>query len=158
MHGVWLSFSASQHIRFRNFIDQWHHLNVFDSQKIRVIEILLHISKKSEVKTQIVSTPWRAIDDKITLAPVLLCKPTPHSRAAYHQRKVHPTRPWPIAVRTQSAARRGYALATDLTRKFAFAINKEIAAPNRQAKSHRATSQRVRDTELHRHSKNNRDT
>ena len=118
----------------------------------------LQISRNSTMNAQKIPSPDRPIDDQFTLDTVLLYKPTPHSRAAYHQGKVHPTRPWPITVRTQSAAPRGYALATDLTRKFAFAINKEIAAPNRQAKSHRATSQRVRDTELHRHSKNNRDT
>ena len=57
MHGVWLSFSASQHIHFRNFIDQWHHLNVFDSQKIRVVEMNAQISRKSTLTTEKLPTP-----------------------------------------------------------------------------------------------------
>ena len=113
--------------------------------------------KKIGVEHKKISSPNRPIDDEITLDTVLLHKQTPHCSAAYHQGKVQPTCSWPIAVRKQSAARCRYALAADLTRKFALAINEGLAPPNRQAKSHRATSQRVRETELHRNGRNNRD-
>ena len=74
VHGVRPSFSASYQIHFRYFIDQWHHLNVYDSQKIRVVEINAQTSRKSTLTTEKLPTPWRPIDDKITHAPVLLCK------------------------------------------------------------------------------------
>ena len=63
-------------IHFRNFVVQWHHLNVFDLEKIRIFEMNLQISRKSTLNTQKMSSPDRPIDDQITLDTVLLYKLT----------------------------------------------------------------------------------
>ena len=53
--------------------------------------------------------------------PGITLQASSHGSGAYHQGKVHPTRPRPIEVRTPSAARCGYAWAAGLPRKSAFA-------------------------------------
>ena len=72
MHGASPGFPASPIGRMLHFIDLWHHLNVFDLQKIPVAETNVQVSRKSTMNNRKISSPCRTIDRKITLGAVLL--------------------------------------------------------------------------------------
>ena len=77
----------------------------------------------------------------------IILQASSHGSAAYHQGKVHPHRPWPIAVRTPSAARRSYAMSAGPARKASLAElrlkNKSTIGPsNMRIESRNAPLQR----------------
>ena len=74
MHGLLDSFPASPVGRMLHLIDLWHHLNVFDLQKIPVAETNVQVSSKSTMNDRKIPSPCRPIDRKITLGVVLLYK------------------------------------------------------------------------------------